>query len=83
MFWFAGPGIWQMALSVGLAIALMQLTRCVHPPAGADPLVIMLGGNASIGFFFVPVLSGVCVLLVIALLFNNVVRGRRWPERWS
>ena len=72
-----------MALSVGLAIALMQLTRCVHPPAGADPLVIMLGGNASIGFFFVPVLSGVCVLLVIALLFNNVVRGRRWPERWS
>jgi CBS-domain-containing membrane protein len=73
VFWFAGPGIWQMALSVGLAIALMQLTRCVHPPAGADPLVII----------FVPVLSGVCVLLVTALLFNNVVRGRRWPERWS
>jgi CBS-domain-containing membrane protein len=81
--WLAGPGIWQMALSVGLAIALMQLARCVHPPAGADPLVIMLSGNASIGFFFVPVLSGVCALLVMALLFNNLVRGRRWPGRWS
>ena len=82
VYWFAGPGVWQMALSVGLAIALMQLARCVHPPAGADPLVIMLSGNASVGFFFVPVLSGVCVLLLIALLFNNAVRGRRWPERW-
>jgi CBS-domain-containing membrane protein len=29
----------------------MQLTRCVHPPAGADPLVIMLGGNGAIGIF--------------------------------
>jgi CBS-domain-containing membrane protein len=83
VYWLAGPGIWQMALSVGLALALMQLARCVHPPAGADPLVIMLSGNASVGFFFVPVLSGVCALLVIALLFNNLVRGRRWPERWS
>jgi len=83
VYWLAGPGVWQMALSVGLAIGLVQLARCVHPPAGADPLVIMLSGNASMGFFFVPVLSGVCVLLVIALLFNNLVRGRRWPERWS
>lgn len=83
MFWVAGSGIWQMALSVGLAIALMQLARCVHPPAGADPLVIMLSDNASLGFFFAPVLAGVCALLVIALLFNNLVRGRRWPERWS
>jgi len=46
VYWFAGPGVWQMALSVGLAIGLMQLARCVHPPAGADPLVIMLSGNA-------------------------------------
>jgi CBS-domain-containing membrane protein len=82
MFWLAGSGIWQMAMSVGLAIALMQLARCVHPPAGADPLVIMLSGNASAGFFFMPVLAGVCVLLVVALLFNTMVRRRRWPERW-
>jgi CBS-domain-containing membrane protein len=83
VFWLAGAGIWQMALSVGLAIALMQLGDCVHPPAGADPLVIMLAGHASIGFFFMPVLAGVCVLLAVALLFNNLMRERRWPERWS
>jgi len=82
MFYMAGPGIWQMALAVGIAIGLMQLGRCVHPPAGADPLVIMLSGNASAGFFFVPVLTGVCLLLVIALVFNNFVRRHRWPQKW-
>jgi CBS-domain-containing membrane protein len=43
----------------------------------------MLGGHASIGFFFVPVLGGVCLLLIVALVFNNAARERRWPERWS
>jgi len=54
----------------------------VQPPAGADSFVIMLSGNASAGFFFVPVLAGVCLLLVIALVFNNFVRGHRWPQKW-
>lgn len=76
-----GVGIWQMAVAVGLAIAAMQLTRTVHPPAGADPLVIMLAGGASIQFLLVPVLAGALSLLVIALVFNNVVRGARWPRR--
>jgi CBS-domain-containing membrane protein len=83
VFCLFGPGAWQMGLAVGLAIAAMQLTRCVHPPAGADPLVIMLSGRASIDFLFVPVLAGVVVLLLIALLFNNLVREARWPDRWS
>ncbi|WP_165098673.1 MULTISPECIES: HPP family protein [unclassified Caballeronia] len=55
----------------------------VHPPAGADPLVIMLSGNAFIEFLFIPVISGFFLLLIIAVLFNNVVRGRRWHERWT
>lgn len=76
-----GGGIASMAMSVGLAIAVMHFTRCVHPPAGADPLVIMLSGNASIGFLFLPVGAGVCVLLVAALIFSNGVRRSPWPVR--
>ena len=72
----AGAGIWQAALAVGAAIAAMQLTRTVHPPAGADPLVIMLAGGMSPRFLILPILAGVLVLQVIALLFNNIVRKR-------
>jgi CBS-domain-containing membrane protein len=83
VFWLGGSGAWQMALCVGLAIAAMQLARCVHPPAGADPLVIILSGKASIGFLFMPVLAGVCLLLIVALVFNNAARKHRWPARPS
>lgn len=76
VFWFAGAGVWQAALAVGIAIAAMQLTKTVHPPAGADPLVIMLAGGMSAHFLILPILAGVLVLQLVALLFNNVIRKR-------
>ena len=38
----AGPGITAAALAVGLAILAMHLTRSFHPPAGIDPLVVVV-----------------------------------------
>ncbi|WP_168788579.1 HPP family protein [Paraburkholderia aromaticivorans] len=76
VFWGAGAGIWQAAVAVGAAIAAMQLTRTVHPPAGADPLVIMLAGGMSPRFLLLPILAGVLLLHLIAILFNNSVRKR-------
>jgi CBS-domain-containing membrane protein len=70
VFWVAGNGVWSMALATGLAIATMQLTRSLHPPAGADPLVIMLGGGASASFLLFPVLAGVGCLFVVAQAVN-------------
>ena len=82
VFMLAGSGLWQMAFAVGLAIALMQITRSVHPPAGADPLVIMLGGTAKPLFLIFPVLIGVLLLLLVAVLFNKFFRDQRWPTQW-
>lgn len=79
--WLLGHSIWAMGLAVGLVIALMDLTRTVHPPAGANPIVIMLSGKATLSFLLMPILLGVALLLLIALAINNV-GGRRWPVRW-
>lgn len=59
-----GDSTWIIALSVGLSILLMQLTRTVHPPAGADPLVVMLS-HAGWSYLFTPVLFG-AVLIALA-----------------
>lgn len=72
---------YSMALGVGLAIAIMQLTKTTHPPAGADPLVIIASG-ASWNFIINPVLSGSIVLVIIALIFNNISRERKYPKFW-
>ncbi|HZC18028.1 MAG TPA: HPP family protein, partial [Caulobacteraceae bacterium] len=44
-----GAHPWSFAIGVGLAIAAMQITGTVHPPAGADPIVVIL---AKAGWLF-------------------------------
>jgi len=76
-----GPGPWAAAAAVGLAIVAMHATRTFHPPAGIDPLVIVINGMPW-SFLAVPVAAGACLLVVFALVWHNVVRRGSWPLRW-
>lgn len=69
------------ALAVGLAIGLMQLTRTVHAPAGANPLLI-LATQPSWDFLLTPVLSGALVIVGVALLTNNLRARSTYPRYW-
>ncbi|MBQ4879099.1 HPP family protein [Pseudoalteromonas luteoviolacea] len=70
MLFLLGSSLLSMAIGVGLAIALMQLFKVVHPPAGATPLVIIMAGNTHIDFLLFPVLSGCLFLVALASLLN-------------
>ena len=74
------------ALAVSLAIALMHATRTLHPPGGATALIAVIGSDSihNLGFLYVlfPVASGAVILLVVALLVNNLTKTRRYPEIW-
>ncbi len=70
-----------MAVGVGLAIFVMNLTRTNHPPAGATAL-IGIQGAVGPDFIFVPVLAGALILLVVALFTNNIVYHRTYPRHW-
>lgn len=79
---FFPHSILTIALSVGCAIALMQFFRCVHPPAGANPLVILLTADSiSYGWNFLifPVLLGSVALVLIAMVVNNIKPNHKWP----
>lgn len=79
---FIGTGALEMGLAVGCAIALMQLTRTLHAPAGANPLVVLTAGQVSWSFLISPVLIGSIWLVFIALIINNLGQGKRWPRYW-
>lgn len=70
-----------VAISVGLALAAMQLTRTVHAPAGADPLVV-IAAHAPISYLFSPVLVGSLVIVLIACIVNNARSARSYPKYW-
>lgn len=72
----------SFGLAVATSIAVMQLTRTVHAPAGADPLVILMSPTISIASFLPNVLLGSTVLVLIATLFNNLNSNRHYPKYW-
>ena len=82
VFLFAfGPHWWSVALAVGTAIALMMLTRTVHPPAGSNPVIVFLM-QPSWGFLLFPTLVGALVLVAVALVYNNATRDAKYPKYW-
>lgn len=72
---------WAIAFAIGLAIAMMMLTKTTHPPAGADPLLVMLG-SYSWSYLISPVLIGSVVIVIFALLINNLRSNRNYPTFW-
>lgn len=76
-----GHSWWSNALAVGLALAVMQQTKTVHPPAGATPLVVLAAG-ASFSFLLTPVLLGSLVIVAVAYCLNNSRQPRSYPKYW-
>jgi CBS-domain-containing membrane protein len=82
------PGApWEASsLAVSTAIAAMHATKTLHPPGGATALIAVIGTEKihSLGFLYVlvPVGAGAAIMLLVALIFNNLPRNRRYPEFW-
>lgn len=73
------------ALAVSLAIVAMLLTHSLHPPGGSLALIPVLGGESirSLGYHVVllPFALNLLVLFLSAMIFNNILPGRRYPTR--
>ncbi len=74
------------AIAVSTSIAVMHLTGTLHPPGGATALIAVIGGESvhNLGYFYVlmPTALGAIVMLIIALLINNIPKNRKYPEFW-
>ncbi|GGF70158.1 HPP family protein [Wenyingzhuangia marina] len=79
MMWFTA------SLAVALSIVLMQVTKTMHPPGGATALIAVIGTEKvkALGYLYViaPVFIGVIILLLVALIFNNITSHRRYPSK--
>jgi CBS-domain-containing membrane protein len=81
-FHMFGSQWWSMALALATSIAAMQVTRTVHPPAGSNPLIVMLAA-APWSFLITPTLLGALALQAVAVVFHAQVKGRSYPKYWA
>ena len=81
VLWVAGPTPWAAALAVGLAMVAMHATRTFHPPAGIDPLLVVVNAMPW-SFLLVPGAAGALALALFAYAWHLAVRRFNWPTRW-
>jgi CBS-domain-containing membrane protein len=83
---FIGVAWWVLAAAVASAIAIMMLTRTVHPPAGSNPVIIwlMVASHAELSWQFLlyPTLFGAIVITLVSLIYNNLTREGNYPKYW-
>ena len=76
----------MVPITPALAISAMAITGCINPPAGAASL-IYASGNAKVKgwywmFLFFPNLVGCAIMVLVAVLVNNLSSKRKYPQFW-
>jgi CBS-domain-containing membrane protein len=76
-----GGNIWIMGAGVALIAVIMKLLNIMHPPAGANPLIVL---NLKSDWLFIayPLLPALLIMLLAVLVWSRLRPGPRWPPRW-
>ena len=73
IFYLLGNTFISLGLGVALAVFVMMITNTVHPPAGANPIIVILTSQ-SISFVFLPVAVGAIIIVAFAYLYNKLLK---------
>ena len=68
----------NIALGVGAGVFLMILLNIVHPPAGGNPIIVIIG-SASYDYLISPIIFGCIIILLIAILVNKFLLQKNYP----
>ena len=66
-------------LAVGLGVSLMILLNVTHPPAGGNPVILIIG-SVSPDYLLSPIISGSIIVLVFGLIINRFVLKKSYPK---
>ena len=66
-------------LAVGFGVGLMILLNVTHPPAGRNPIIVIMG-SVSLDYLLSPIISGSIIILVFAIIINRFILKKSYPK---
>ena len=66
-------------LAVGFGVGFMILFNVTHPPAGGNPIIVIMG-SVSFDYLFTPVITGSIIILIFAIIINRFVLKKSYPK---
>ena len=67
-------------LAVGFGVGLMILLNVTHPPAGGNPIIVIVG-SVSFDYLFSPVITGPIIIIIFFFFFNRFVLKKSYPNQ--
>ena len=78
LFFAALPAFIVIPLAVGLGVSLMILFKVTHPPAGGNPIIIIIG-SVSIDYLINPIITGSIIIIVFGIVLNRLILKKKYP----
>ena len=66
-------------LAVGFGVGFMILFNVTHPPAGGNPIIVIIG-SVSVDYLLTPVISGSIIIIIFAIIINKLILKKNYPS---
>ncbi len=70
-----------ISLAVGLGVGFMILLDVTHPPAGGNPIIVIIGG-VSYDYLLSPVILGSIIVIIFGVVINKLILKKKYPQKW-
>ena len=67
-------------LAVGFGVGLMILLNITHPPAGGNPIIVIIG-SVSLDYLISPVILGSIIIIIFAIVVNRFILKKSYPSQ--
>ena len=68
----------NLSLAVGAGVALMIMLNITHPPAGGNPIIVIIG-SVSLDYIINPIISGTIIVLIFGVILNRFILKKKYP----
>ena len=66
-------------LAVGFGVSLMIFFKVTHPPAGGNPIIVIIG-SVSLDYLLSPVITGSVIIIIFAIIINRFILKKSYPS---
>ena len=70
----------MIPLAVGFGVFFMILAGVTHPPAGGNPIIVIIG-SASFSYIISPIIVGSAIVLIFGVVLNRFILKKEYPNR--
>ena len=75
------PNYILIPIAAGLGVGLMILLNVTHPPAGGNPIIVVVG-SVSLDYIISPIILGSIIILIFGTILNRFVLRKNYPSKW-